>query len=118
MMHDQRPIIYGDGEQSRDFTFVSNIVQGTILGAITSNVAGIAINCACHRQITLNYLVKKINEVLGKEIKPEYMPSQPGDIKHSFAAIEAAEKYLGYKPSILFDEGLKMTIDWHKRIKY
>jgi thioredoxin 1 len=58
-------------------------------------------------------LVKKINENLNKDIKPEYAAIKPGDIKHSFAAIVAAEKYLGYKPSVLFDEGLKMTIDWY-----
>ena len=113
-MNNRKPIIYGDGEQSRDFTFVSNVVHGNILAATTPDVAGIAVNCACHGQITLNYLVEKINNILGKNIQPEYTKPKPGDIKHSFAAIEAAERYLGYKPLVHFDEGLQMTIDWYK----
>jgi nucleoside-diphosphate-sugar epimerase len=67
-MNNRKPTIYGDGEQSRDFTFVSNVVNGNILAATTPGIAGIAENCACHGQITLNYLVKKINEILGKDI--------------------------------------------------
>jgi UDP-glucose 4-epimerase len=114
ILHNRRPLIYGDGEQSRDFTFVSNVVNGNILAATMPGVAGIAVNCACHGQITLNYLVQKINDILGKNIKPEYTNSKTGDIKHSFAAIEAAERYLGYKPSVHFDEGLRITIDSYK----
>ena len=117
-MNNRKPTIYGDGEQSRDFTFVSNVVSGNILAATTPGIAGIAVNCACHGQITLNYLVNKINEILGKNIKPEYAAPKPGDIKHSFAAVEAAEKYLGYKPSVFFDEGLLKTINWYKSIKF
>ena len=113
IMNNRKPTIYGDGEQSRDFTFVANVVNGNILAATTPGIAGIAVNCACHGQITLNYLVNKINEILGKNIKPEYAAPKPGDIKHSFAAVEAAEKYLGYKPSVLFDEGLRKTIAWY-----
>ena len=115
-MNNRKPTIYGDGEQSRDFTFVSNVVNGNILAATTPGIAGIAVNCACHEQITLNYLVKKINEILDKDIKPEYATPKPGDIKHSFAAVEAAEKYLGYKPSVFFDDGLLKTINWYKSI--
>jgi UDP-glucose 4-epimerase len=90
-------------------------VNGNILAATTPGIAGIAVNCACHGQITLNYLVKKINDILGKNIQLEYTDPKPGDIKHSFATIEAAKKYLGYTPSVLFDEGLRITIDWYKK---
>lgn len=114
IMKDQRPLIYGDGEQSRDFTFVSNVVEGTILASTKPNVAGITVNCACHGQITLNYLVKKINEILGKEIEPEYASAKAGDIKHSFASIEAAGRLLGYKPIVGFDEGLHHTVRWYR----
>jgi UDP-glucose 4-epimerase len=116
IMNDRRPVIYGDGEQSRDFTFVSNVVQANILAATTPEIAGIAVNCACHGQITLNYLVQKVNDILGKNITPEYATPKAGDIKHSFASIEAAEKSFGYKPSVYFDEGLCKTVDWYKRV--
>jgi len=118
MMNNRRPTIYGDGEQSRDFTFVSNVVRGNILAATTPEIAGIAVNCACHEQITLNYLVQKINNILGKNIKTEYTDPKPGDIKHSFADIEAAKRSLGYEPKVLFDEGLRITIDWYKNIEH
>lgn len=116
IMHDRKPLIYGDGEQSRDFTFVSNVVNANILAATAPNAVGIAVNCACHGRITLNYLVQQINAILGKNITPEYTNPKRGDIKHSFAAIDAAERYLGYKPLVDFDEGLRMTINWYKNV--
>jgi len=116
IMNNRKPTIYGDGEQTRDFTYVSNVVNANILAATTSKIAGIVVNCACNEQITLNYLVEKINEILGKKIKPEYTSSKSGDIKHSFAAIDAAKSTLGYEPQVLFDKGLRMTIDWYKNV--
>ncbi len=115
ILHDRKPLIYGDGEQSRDFTFVSNVVNANILAATMPGVEGIAVNCACHGQITINYLVQKINDILGKSILPEYTNPMAGDIKHSYATIEAAGRYLGYKPLVDFDEGLRITIDWYRR---
>ncbi len=115
ILHNRKPLIYGDGEQSRDFTFVSNVVNANILAATTTGIDGVVINCGCHEQITINYLVQKINDIVGKNISTEYTKPQPGDIKHSFAAIEAAKRYLRYKPLVQFDEGLRMTIDWYKR---
>jgi UDP-glucose 4-epimerase len=92
ILNDRSPTIYGDGGQSRDFTFVSNVVNCNILAATKPGVSGIAVNCGCHGQITLNYLVEKINDILDKKIKPEYAAPRPGDIKYSFAAIEVAKK--------------------------
>jgi nucleoside-diphosphate-sugar epimerase len=114
ILHNHKPLIYGDGEQSRDFTFVSNVVNANILAATTPDIEGVVVNCGCHGRITLNYLVQKINDILGKNIPTEYTKPQTGDIRHSFAAIEAAERYLGYKPLVQFDEGLRKTIDWYK----
>ncbi len=114
ILKDHRPVIYGDGEQSRDFTFVANVVEANILATTAPAAGGMALNCACHGQITLNYMVKKINSYLGKEILPEYTHSRPGDIRHSFASIDEAEKHLRYTPFVLFDEGLERTVDWYK----
>lgn len=117
IMHNCKPIIYGDGEQSRDFTFVSNVVNGNILAATTPGIAGIAVNCACHGQITLNYLVEKINSILGKNIQPEYTNSKPGDIKHSFADITLAHRLLGYEAKVDFNEGINRTVEWYLNLK-
>ena len=114
MLNDKQPVIFGDGEQSRDFTFIANIVNANILAATKENISSISINCACHGRVTLNELVNKINKILQKNISPIYQNERSGDIKHSFANISAAEKYLGYKPTVDFDAGLKMTIDAYK----
>ena len=115
MLNDRQPIIYGDGEQSRDFTYVANVVEANILAATKDNVAGIVVNCACHGRITLNDLVKKINEILGKKITPVYKEERLGDIKHSFANISAAVKHLGYNAGVNFETGLQSTIVWYKK---
>jgi UDP-glucose 4-epimerase len=112
--NDISPVIFGDGEQSRDFTFVRNVIEGNILAATTDCEAGLAMNCACHGRITLNELVAMINEILGKDVKPVYKEPRAGDIKHSFADIQLAEKNLNYKPLVTFKEGLKITIESFK----
>ncbi len=114
IMKNESPVIFGDGEQSRDFTFVRNVIEGNILAATTDCEAGIAMNCACHGRITLNELVAMINEILGKDIKPIYKEPRAGDIKHSFADIQLAEKNLNYIPLVNFKEGLKITIESFK----
>lgn len=105
-----RPVIYGDGEQSRDFTYVSNVVEANILSSISSCDSGIALNCACSGQVTLNELVYCINKNLGKSLKPKYEKPRAGDIKHSFADIKLAKNKLKYKPVMDFNTGLKLTI--------
>jgi nucleoside-diphosphate-sugar epimerase len=115
ILKDKQPIIYGDGEQSRDFTFIANVVEANILAATKENVGGIAVNCACHGQVTLNELVQKINDILHKNVTPIYQKERLGDIKHSYANISAAEKHLGYKPVVDFEKGLRKTIDWFKQ---
>jgi len=114
IMHDRQPLIYGDGEQSRDFTFISNVVHANILAAV-SDANGIVVNCACHGRVTINNLIQKINDILGKKISPVFAEAKPGDVKHSYAAIDAAEQHLGYKPLIDFDNGLRMTVEWYRR---
>ena len=108
---DIQPVIYGDGEQSRDFTYISNVIQANILAATSDCESGITVNCAVSGQITLNDLVKEMNKLMNKDIKPLYEGPRAGDIKHSYADISLAEKSIGYKPVVSFEEGLKKTID-------
>ena len=108
---DIQPVIYGDGEQSRDFTYISNVIQANILAATSDCESGITVNCAVSGQITLNDLVKEMNKLMNKDVKPLYEGPRAGDIKHSYADISLAEKSIGYKPVVSFEEGLKKTID-------
>lgn len=109
--NNEQPVIYGDGEQSRDFTYVKNVVDANILASISDCDSGIAMNCASSGQITLNELVDRINKILGKNISPVYEESRAGDIKHSFADIHLAKSKINYTPSVSFEEGLKLTIE-------
>jgi len=109
--NNEQPVIYGDGEQSRDFTYVSNVVEANILSATSRCDSGISINCAYSGQVTLNELVNHINLNLNKDVKAEYVKPRAGDIKHSFADISLAKKKINYEPKINFTEGLKLTIE-------
>lgn len=115
MLKDKTPVIYGDGEQSRDFTFVKHVVDANIL-ACESDKTGI-FNIACGRRITINQLVDILNEILGKGIKPVYAEPRPGDIKHSLADISKAKSF-GYEPKSNFKKELKETIRWFKNLTY
>lgn len=103
------PVIYGDGEQSRDFSYVKHIVDANML-ACESDKTGVY-NIACGRRITVNQLVEMINEIMGKNIEPVYSESRPGDIKHSLADISKAKAF-GYEPKSDFMMELKETIKW------
>lgn len=107
-----QPTIYGDGEQSRDFTFVRNVIHANLLACRAGEGAlGRAFNIGCGERITLNELVGVIGDLVGREIAPEYADPRPGDIRHSLAAIDAATEYLGFEPEIDLIEGLKRTIE-------
>jgi nucleoside-diphosphate-sugar epimerase len=114
IMNDETPVIYGDGEQSRDFTFIQNVVEANILATEVDCPPGMTMNCAVHQRTNLNQLVETINRILGKDVKPGYTESRPGDVKHSFADIALIEETLGFKPKIYFEEGLAKTIEWYK----
>lgn len=101
------PIIYGDGTQSRDFTYVANVVKANLLACEAGGVAGEVINIACGERYTLLQLVENINKIFGKNIEPVFEKERVGDVKHSLAGIEKAKKLLNYQPSIDFNEGLK-----------
>ncbi len=104
------PIIYGDGFQSRDFTYISNIVKANILAATKECNTPLLLNCATHSQITINELVAGINKIFEKDIQSKYYPIRSGDIKHSFADINLIKNELGYSPVIDFESGLRKTI--------
>jgi nucleoside-diphosphate-sugar epimerase len=114
VLQDRSPLIYGDGKQSRDFTFVRNVIEANILASQLDSPPGMVFNCACHERIDLNQLVETINKLLGKKVKPENAAARPGDVIHSFADIERISKYLHYKPLIYFEEGLGRTIEWYQ----
>jgi UDP-N-acetylglucosamine/UDP-N-acetyl-alpha-D-glucosaminouronate 4-epimerase len=107
--------IYGDGEQSRDFTHVVNVVDANVLAMSTASVAGRTYNVACGERITINQLVESLREVTGREVQPNYAPARPGEVRHSHADIGRARRELGYEPRVLFQEALRTTVDVHSR---
>lgn len=113
MVKGERPTIYGDGLQSRDFTFIENVVRGNLAAADAPDAVGRSINVACGTQFTLLQLVAAINEVLGTSIEPIFADARPGDVRESLADITTARAVLDYEPSISFDEGLKRSIDYY-----
>jgi len=106
------PVIFGDGEQSRDFTFVANAVEANILASKSSDAVGKYYNIAIGGQYTLNNLIKMLQEIIGTEIQPKYDPPRQGDILHSFADITRARKDLNFRPKVDFPTGLKKTVEW------
>jgi nucleoside-diphosphate-sugar epimerase len=110
----EAPTVYGDGEQSRDFTYVGNIVEANLLACRAPAASGGIFNVACAEQVTVNTLIEKINALLGRTVRPAYADPRPGDIRHSFADIEAARVGLGFEPKVGFEEGLKKTIAWYQ----
>jgi nucleoside-diphosphate-sugar epimerase len=111
ILHGRRPVIYGDGEQSRDFTYVANVVAANLLAAEAPCEAGIVLNCACHDQTSLNELARGINEIVGARVEPLYQAARPGDIRHSFADVGEAGRRIGYVPAVSFREGLRRTVE-------
>ncbi len=110
----RRPTIFGDGTNSRDFTFVANAVSANLKAATGPNDAGIY-NVARGERISLNELLEAMSSYMGVAVEPEYAPARPGDVPHSLADISLAESEFGYTPSISWREGLERTIDWYSR---
>jgi UDP-glucose 4-epimerase len=109
LMRDASPIIYGDGLQTRDFTFIQNVVEANLLACDAPNVAGKAFNIACGNSYSLNDLVSKLNTILGKNIPAHYGEERSGDVLHSLADITSAKEELMYQPLISFEKGLELT---------
>jgi UDP-glucose 4-epimerase len=117
MLRGEQPAIYGDGEQSRDFTYIDNAVDANLLActAPAAKAAGQVFNVATGRRITLNETFKQLQPLTSYTGQPRYEPERGGDIKHSLADISKAEAGLAYKPKIDFEEGLRRTVDWYRR---
>jgi UDP-glucose 4-epimerase len=114
MLAGKPPVIYGDGEQSRDFTAVENVVAANLLAAETAQGIGEVFNIACGQTSTLNQLAAWLNQMLGTSLSPIYEAPRPADIQHSYASIRKAEAVLGYRPSLEVQEELRRTIQWFK----
>ncbi|MBW8039338.1 MAG: SDR family oxidoreductase [Planctomycetes bacterium] len=115
ILKDTPPTVYGDGLQSRDFTYVDNVVQANLLAARADHTAGDVINIACGQAVTVNETIEVINTTVDKNIKPIYTDPRPGDVKHSLADITAAENLIGFKPKVPFKQGLQLAIDWYRK---
>jgi nucleoside-diphosphate-sugar epimerase len=110
MLAGRSPVIFGDGEQSRDFTFVTNVVLGNMLAMDAPGVAGRVYNIACGQRVTVNALVSEIRGLLGSDVEPVYGPDRKADVKHSLADLSRARDELGFEPSVGLGEGLQRTI--------
>ena len=114
LLRGDRPIVYGDGQQSRDFTYVDNVVQANLLAATRPGVAGEVFNIACGNNHTVLELAVTLQSLVGEDIVPCYADPRPGDIRHSWADISQAREKLGYEVKIGFEEGLSQTLVWYR----
>jgi len=105
------PIVFGDGEQTRDFTYIANVVQANLLAASSPDAVGYALNIGCGEQISLNTVLRLAGEVLGVTVNADYREPRPGDVHDSCADINLAQRLLGYRPSVSFHEGLARALD-------
>jgi UDP-glucose 4-epimerase len=114
MLAGQRPTIFGDGKQSRDFTYIDNIVHGNLLAADAPSIAGRTINVACGESFNLLQLVDGINKALGTKFEPIFESARAGDVRDSLADISQARKLLKYEPTVGFEEGLRRTVAFYR----
>ncbi len=109
----EAPVVFGDGEQSRDFTYIDNVVEANLLAASAEDVSGKTFNVACGERVSLNLLLEELREILGVGIEADYLEPRPGDVPHSLADISKAEEQLDYRPAVGFSEGLRRTVEHH-----
>ena len=114
LLHGRSPIIFGDGEQSRDFTYIENVVQANLLALSAEHLHGEAINIACGERISLNHLLNVLKEILGSKLSPIYQGPRQGDVRHSLADIRKGKEILNYEPKIGIEVGLKKTAEYFR----
>jgi nucleoside-diphosphate-sugar epimerase len=114
ILEGESPVVYGDGEQSRDFTYIDNVVDETLRACEASGASGKVFNGGTGARITLNEVLKLLEKITGKKVQAKYDPPRTGDIRDSQADISLARKVLGYEPRVHFEDGLKRTWEWYK----
>ncbi len=116
LLRGERPIVYGDGEQSRDFCFIDNVCEANWLAAEADAevCTGQVLNIACNHKTTLNQILQQLKSLLNVDLEGEYTDPRPGDVRHSLADVTRAKEVIGYEPKIFFEEGLAKAIDWYR----
>ncbi|HEX5097783.1 MAG TPA: GDP-mannose 4,6-dehydratase, partial [Acidimicrobiia bacterium] len=114
LLENTSPTIYGDGEQTRDFTYVANVVDGVLRAATAPKASGQVINVATESRISLNRLFSTMRDLVGSGVNVSYGPTRSGDVRDSQADITRAREILGYKPIVSFEEGLRQTLEWYR----
>ncbi|MFC1808110.1 NAD-dependent epimerase/dehydratase family protein [Candidatus Omnitrophota bacterium] len=112
MLNDESPPVHGDGTQSRDFTYIDNIVQANILSATAANLKCEVFNVACGSDNSILDIVNSVNKIINKDIKPKFEPSRQGDVKRTLANVDKIKRLTGFQPRVSFEEGLKTTVEW------
>jgi UDP-glucose 4-epimerase len=115
LLDGRHPTVYGDGGQSRDFTYVDNVVQANLAACAPGSPAEGVINVACGQRYSLTQLLEILERILGVRATPEYLPPRPGDVRHSQASIERAMRLLAFEPRVGFEAGLARTIEYQRR---
>jgi nucleoside-diphosphate-sugar epimerase len=113
-LEDTQPVVFGDGEQTRDFTYVENAVAANLLACEAPNVSGKVFNVGVGGRVSLNEVLRELAKISGKALEAKYEPPREGDIRHSQADISQAREYLGYEPQVSFEEGLARTFEWYR----
>jgi nucleoside-diphosphate-sugar epimerase len=111
------PIVFGDGEQSRDFTYIDNVVQANLLAMTREHLHGETINIACGRRTSVNQLLNILKNIMGSKVLPIYQELRKGDIRHSLADIQKGKKFLNYDPIVEVEEGLKKTVEYFQKLQ-
>jgi nucleoside-diphosphate-sugar epimerase len=114
LLEGRSPVIHGDGDQSRDFTYVSNVVDANLLAIEAGGVGGEVFNIACGSASTVNELFGELAAITGASVAATHDDARPGDVRHSYADVSKAVRLLGLEPRVTFDEGLRLTVEWYR----
>ena len=117
MLRGESPVVEWDGKQSRDFTFVGNVVEANLNSCVLPGISGEVFNVACGTTTSVIDIVKELNKILGTNIKPEYAPKRQGDVRKTYADVTKMKKLLKIKKIVKFEDGLRLTVDWFQRSK-
>ncbi len=115
LLEGRPPIIFGDGEQSRDFTYIDNVVQANLLAMSAAHLNGEAINIACGKRTSLNQLLNFLKEIVGSKVSPIYEEPRKGDVRHSLANIQKGKEILNYEPEVGIERGLRKTVEYFQK---